>query len=323
MKTNRYNFFFILMLIAISFTLPFLMSHTTHNTMDSHPTHRFSPTVSPQIPAQVSFAGQTIRTDRYDLRERLDRELSSFSYMHSSTMLILKRANRYFPVIEPILKANGVPDDFKYLMAIESNLDTRALSHRGAAGLWQFMKEAGKEYGLEVNTNIDERYHIEKSTRAACRYLKKAYSRYGNWMSAAASYNAGMGRISSSLKEQNADTALDLWLNEETSRYMFRILAIKTIFAHPSQYGFHLTAENFYPMFTYRTDTLKTGIENLAVYAQTHGITYAQLKDANPWLRSTSLENKSGRTYVLKIPHKTSIHYDPSKTRVHNANWLK
>lgn len=323
MRTFKYNFIFILVFITIGISIPFLMGHTTCSVPEQQEAVQFSPVISPQIPVQVSFAGQTVCTDRYDLRERLDRELSSFCYMHSSTMLMLKRANRYFPVIEPILKVNGVPDDFKYLMTIESNLDTRARSYRGAAGLWQFMKEAGKEYGLEINNNIDERYHIEKATHAACRYLKQAYKRYGNWMSAAASYNAGMGRISSSLKAQEAETALDLWLNEETSRYMFRILAIKTIFSHPSRYGFRLTTENFYPMFTYDTDTVTTGIANLTAYAQSHGITYAQLKDANPWLRDTKLENKSGRTYVLKIPHKTSIHYNPSKTRVHNTEWLK
>lgn len=160
---------------------------------------------------------------------------------------MIKRANRYFPIVEPILKENGVPDDFKYLMTIESNLDTRARSPRGAAGLWQFMDTTGKEFGLEVNANVDERYHIEKATRAACRYLKQAYAKYGDWMSVAASYNAGQRRISSSLEQQQADTALDLWLNEETSRYIFRIMAAKLVFSHPAHYGFRLRRENLYP----------------------------------------------------------------------------
>ena len=197
-------------------------------------------TVSPDVPDVVVFAGDTLRLDRADLRERMDREQCAFTYMHASTLLALKRANRYFPVIEPILRQEGVPDDLKYLAVIESSLDERAYSPAHAAGLWQFIEATGRQYGLEVNDHIDERYHVEKATRAACRYLKDAYARYGDWLTVAASYNAGQGRISRELERQEADRATDLWLNKETTRYMFRLLAAKELFANPRRFGFCL-----------------------------------------------------------------------------------
>ena len=276
----------------------------------------------PSVPDRIVFAGQIIDLKRYDHRERMDRELMSFTYMHSSTMLTIKRANRYFPIIEPILKENGVPDDFKYLAVIESSLNTLARSPAGAAGLWQFMPATGREYGLEVNANIDERYHVEKETRAACRYLKEAYERFGNWLCVAASYNAGQGRISSEMKKQLADQAVDLWLVEETSRYMFRLLAAKAVISEPQRYGFLLKREHLYPPIPYREVTVNTGIDSLAVFARRQGITYAQLKDANPWLRERSLANKSRRTYVLKIPTQAGLHYDPRQTVPHRREWV-
>lgn len=320
MKISRYNFSLALIVAAIGCSLPFLISGTT---VPQEREHHPDAVYSPDVPAQAEFAGKAIELNRYDLRERMDRELTTFCYMHSTTMLMLKRANRYFPIVEPILKANGIPDDFKYLMVIESNLDTRARSPRGAAGLWQFMEATGKEFGLKVNKNVDERYHIEKATRAACRYFRKAYERYGDWLSVAASYNAGQRRISSSLEQQDADTALDLWLNEETSRYMFRILAAKAVFSRPSHYGFRLKRENLYPAFRYTDVTVNAPIPSLATFAKSQGISYAQLKDANVWLRDTLLENKSGKTYVLKIPARESVYYNPSHTHVHNPDWIK
>ena len=246
----------------------------------------------------------------------------AFTYMHSSTMLTIKRANRYFPIIEPILKENGLPDDLKYLAVIESSLNPLARSRAGAAGMWQFMKGTGRDFGLEVNTNIDERYHIEKSTRAACDYLKQAYAKYGSWLCVAASYNAGQARISSQLTKQGVDRAVDLWLVEETHRYMFRLLAAKAVLSQPRQYGFLLKRRDLYPPIACTTDTVTTGIANLAAYAKEKGITYAQLKDANPWLRDNFLQNKSGRTYVLKIPTQAGMHYDPEKTQAHNRAWV-
>lgn len=277
---------------------------------------------SPDVPNKVIFAGQEVDLTRYDKRERMDRELMAFTYMHSTTMLTIKRANRYFPIIEPILKANGIPDDFKYLAVIESNLNTLAKSPAGAAGLWQFMPTTGREHGLEVNSNIDERYHIEKETQAACRYLKEAYEKFGNWICVAAAYNAGQARIATQLQKQLADQAVDLWLVEETSRYMFRLLAAKAVIGHPQQYGFLLKREQLYPPLPYTEVTVDTGIANLAQFAQEKGISYAQLKDANPWLRDTSLMNKSGRKYTLKIPTRTGMYYDPKQTIPHNPAWV-
>lgn len=276
----------------------------------------------PAIPEKMVFAGQEMNFDRYDYRERMDRELMSFTYMHSTTMLSIKRANRYFPVIEPILKEYGIPDDFKYLAVIESSLNPLAKSPAGAAGIWQFMQTTGREYGLEVNANIDERYHIEKETRAACKYLKGAYQKYGSWLCVAAAYNAGQARISSQLQKQLVDRAVDLWLVEETSRYMFRLLAAKAVFSSPQRYGFLLKREQLYPPIPCTEQTVTTGIDNLAQFAGKQGITYAQLKEANPWLRDTSLMNKSGRTYVLKIPTREGMYYNPKKTVPHNKHWV-
>ena len=222
----------------------------------------------PTVPEQAIFDGDTIDLRRYDRRERMDREMMSFTYMHSTTMLMLKRANRYFPIIEPLLKANGIPDDFKYLMVIESSLNPIARSPAGAAGLWQFMPATAREFGLEVNDNVDERYHIEKATAAACRYFKQAYAKYGDWMAVSAAYNAGQGRISSQLDKQLADHAMDLWLVEETSRYMFRLLAVKEVFGNPQRFGFLLKREHLYPVIPYKEVTINTEISDLSDFAQ-------------------------------------------------------
>ena len=237
----------------------------------------------PTVPEQAIFDGDTIDLRRYDRRERMDREMMSFTYMHSTTMLMLKRANRYFPIIEPLLKANGIPDDFKYLMVIESSLNPIARSPAGAAGLWQFMPATAREFGLEVNDNVDERYHIEKATAAACRYFKQAYAKYGDWMAVSAAYNAGQGRISSQLDKQLADHAMDLWLVEETSRYMFRLLAVKEVFGNPQRFGFLLKREHLYPVIPYKEVTVNTEISDLSDFAQKQGITYAQLRDERPF----------------------------------------
>lgn len=309
--------------LCAGISLPLLVGNDTfHPERDSVQSETLSYSVPLQVPEEVRFADEVIPLDRYDLRERMDRELMAFTYMHSSTMLTIKRANRYFPIIEPILKENGLPDDLKYLAVIESSLNLLARSRAGAAGMWQFMKGTGRDFGLEVNTNIDERYHIEKSTRAACDYLKQAYAKYGSWLCVAASYNAGQARISSQLTKQGVDRAVDLWLVEETHRYMFRLLAAKAVLSHPQQYGFLLKRRDLYPPIPYTTDTVTTGITDLASYAQDKGITYAQLKDANPWLRDNFLQNKSGRTYVLKIPTQAGMHYDPKKTVPHNRAWV-
>lgn len=322
-RNSRYILITAAIALCIGSTLPFLVGSSRLNPeRDSVKSEVPYCVTSPTVPNKIDFAGQEIDLKRYDHRERMDRELMSFTYMHSSSMLIVKRANRYFPIIEPILKANGIPDDFKYLAVIESSLNPLAKSPAGAAGLWQFMPATGKEFGLEVNNSVDERYHIEEETKAACKYLKQAYNKYENWICVAASYNAGQGRISTQMQKQMVDQAVDLWLVEETSRYMFRLLAAKAVISNPQQYGFLLKREHLYPSIPYTEVTVTTGIDNLAQYAKDKGIIFAQLKDANPWLRDTSLMNKSGRTYVLKIPTQEGMYYDPKKTVPHNKNWV-
>ena len=321
----RYTSYLITAVISLSIGLmiPLLYSHSSiDRTTEAIESEVPYCVASPQVPASVSFAGQEIDLTRCDLRERMDRELMAFTYMHSSTLLTMKRANRYFPVIEPILKAHGLPDDLKYLAVIESSLNPKAKSPAGAVGLWQFMPATAKEYGLEVNNEVDERYHIEKETEAACRYLKASYERYGNWICVAASYNAGPARISSQLKLQMAEQAVDLWLVEETSRYMFRLLAAKAVVEQPRRYGFLLKKEQLYPPMTYRTDTVRGPIDTLARYAQKHQLSYAQLKEANLWLRSTRLTNRLRRPYVILLPEPESLYYDPKRTRSHNPNWV-
>ena len=259
--------------------------------------------VDPSVPDFIEFAGKKIRFDRDDLYERMDRELIAFTYMHSTSILMLKRAERIFAQVEPVLKAQGIPDDLKYLMVIESNLDPKALSRAGAAGLWQMMKATGQRYGLEVNNVVDERYNIRKETVAACKYLREAYAKYGDWMTVAASYNAGQAGISRQLKLQRQKKAMDLLLVEETSRYMFRILAAKYFMENPHLFGFSIEEKQKYPYRKPRKiiETDKP-IESLIDFAEKNGTSYARLKEANLWLRDTLLTNKSGKKYEIIIP---------------------
>lgn len=278
----------------------------------------------PQVPSEMTFAGQTIKLDRADLRERMDRELVAFTYSHTNSTLMIKRANRLFPQIEPILKRMGVPDDLKYLMVIESNLDPQAASSAGAAGLWQFIQSTGRSYGLEVNANIDERYHIVKATEAACRFLREAYDKYGNWMTVAASYNGGQQGMDRRIVDQHQTDAMDMWLVSETSRYMFRLLAAKMMFENPQQFGFNFRREDLYPYIPVKEQVKITDpVPDLVSFAGQHGISYADLKRANLWLRESKLNNSSHRTYYIDIPDVEAEHYDPSKTRIHNQAWVK
>lgn len=261
------------------------------------------PVRPPQVPAFIVFAGDTIRFDRADLYERMDRELTAFTYSHTNSILMLKRAGRVFPQVEPLLAENGVPDDLKYLMAIESNVSETAVSVAGAAGLWQFMREVGREYGLEVSMTVDERYNVRKETEAACTYLKKAYARFGDWMTVAASYNGGINGIARRREQQHQSKALDLTLVEETSRYMFRILVAKMMFEDPAQFGFEVEEADRYPYIPPKRTVVVSGeIDDLAEFAGRYGITYAQLRRANPWLRDTKLSPARGKTYEIAIP---------------------
>jgi len=258
---------------------------------------------SPKVPRYVVFAGDTVRFDRSDLYERMDRELIAFTYSHTNSLLMLKRSERYFRQVEPILMLYGIPDDLKYLMAIESNLSPKALSTAGAAGLWQFTKTAGREYGLVIDNEVDERYNIEKETVAACQYLKKSYARFGDWMTVAASYNAGPGGVSKRLTDQRQKSALDLLLLEETSRYMFRVLTAKLFFEKPELFGFKVDQFEKYPYYPPKNKVTVSGpIESLVDFAEKNGCSYYQLKEANLWLRDNKLVNKAGKTYEIIIP---------------------
>lgn len=253
------------------------------------------------LPYEIWFAGERIPLEMFYIAENLERELIVNTYWHSSTMLLLKRAGRWLPVIEPILEEQGVPNDLKYLCMIESNL-TNIRSPAGAVGFWQFMESTAKEYGLEVNTNVDERYHLEKATRAACRYFKKAYDKYGSWALVAAAYNAGTKRIDGFLSEQQASSYFDLLMAEETERYLFRMIAIKMIMNDPDKYGFYPLAEPQYQPLKWRTMLVVESIPNLAEFAWSQGISYKLLKYFNPWLRSNQLPVSSGKSYEIKIP---------------------
>jgi len=256
---------------------------------------------SQYFPVEVDFAGEKAPLQISDVKERFDRELLVNANLHSSTLLIIKRANRAFPVIEPILAQYGVPDDFKYLAVIESAL-TNAVSPSGAKGVWQFMPETAKEKGMEVNDIVDERYHLVKSTEAACKYLLTAKQKFGSWTLAAASYNGGMNGINKKIEEQKVTDYYDLLLTDETSRYVFRILALKEIMKSPSKFGFNLVANELYPLLPSKTIVVDSTINDLATFAKSQGINYKILKLHNPWMRDKKLSNTSKKRYEIEIP---------------------
>lgn len=282
----------------------------------------FSIVLNPEVPKQITFANQKIDLDRIDMWERLDRELTSLTYTHGSTLLTLKRANRFFPILAPILKENGLPLDFLYLACTESMLDTRAYSPAKAAGLWQFIPATGKAYGLEINEYVDERLNIEKATIAACKYLKESYKKYGNWESVACAYNAGNGRITSELTKQQVTSSFDLHLVSETSRYMFRILAYKIILENPRNYGFFVTENQLYQPIECDIVEVNTPIADWPTWAKEHGITYAQLREQNPWIQAKYLHNRSGKVYKVKVPQKESLYRSSQKKNVYNPSWI-
>ncbi|WP_248723887.1 lytic transglycosylase domain-containing protein [Seonamhaeicola sp. ML3] len=254
-----------------------------------------------QVPEHLDFAGEAMPLNNPDILERMDRELLVNTYWQSNGLLMFKRSKKYFPIIEPILAKYGVPDDFKYLAVIESGL-TNAVSPAGARGVWQIMKATGKENGLEVNTNVDERYHLKKATEVACKYLLDAKESLGSWTLAAAAYNAGKAGVSRRLGEQNVTDYYDLLLGEETGRYLFRIVALKEILSHPNKYGFNFRDKDLYtniPTFKVEVDTAVT---DFSMFAQEFGINYKILKLHNPWLRERHLNNKSRKRYEIEIP---------------------
>ena len=249
----------------------------------------------------ISFAGERVPLEMFNIRERYERELLSTCYFHSNTMLLVKRSKRWFPVIEPILKKYGVPDDFKYLCVTESTL-TNAVSPAGAVGFWQFLERTGKEFGLTINKDVDMRYNVELETEAACRYFLKSYEIYHNWTLVAASFNAGIRRLNKFLKEQKVNSYYDLLMADETERYIFRILAFKTILENPEQYGIYVSKSLEYKPFRYKTVVVRKSVDSWADFAKKHDITYKLLKIFNPWLRSNSLKIRKGEVYEIKIP---------------------
>lgn len=301
---------------------------------DKTATTPFSPVYSPEIPRYVELCGDKVDLDREDMYERFDREITSMAYGHGSTLAIIKRANRYFPVMAPILKEEGVPMDMLYLACIESSLHPIARSGAGAAGFWQIMPATARENGLVVNDSVDQRYDLELSTRAACRILKRAYAKYGNWESAAASYNGGMGRVSRELAAQEAESAYDLFLNEETSRYMFRLLAMKAIMDNPAAFGYLIKPDQFYYPIDYDVVEVTAPVADWAAWAREHGTTYMQLRNHNPWIIGKSLPApKATRsktkaktqaepaTYRVLVPKKESLSRSNHKPKLFNPNW--
>lgn len=264
-----------------------------------------------KMPENLNLAGESVPIENPDIYERMDRELLVNTYWQSNALLLIKRAHKYFPVIEPILKEYGVPNDFKYLAVIESGL-TQAVSPAGAVGFWQIMEGTGKDYKLEINDNVDERYNIEKSTRVACEYLLASKKRFGTWTMAAAAYNAGNTGVLRQLERQEVSNYYDLLLGEETGRYVFRILALKEIIEHPQKYGFNFGEDQLYkniPTYTVKVDT---SVQNFANFAQKYDLNYKILKLHNPWLREANLANARGKMYNIEIPEK-GYYYQASK----------
>ena len=255
-----------------------------------------------QVPRDLEFAGEVLPLENPDIMERMDRELHVNTYWQSNGFLMFKRAKKYFPVIEPILAKHGIPDDFKYLAVIESGL-TNAKSPAGATGVWQIMKATGREYGLEINKNVDERYNLELATEVACQYLKDSKEMLGSWTLAAAGYNAGMAGIKRRLEDQKVSSYFDLLLGEETGRYVFRIVALKEILNNPDKYGFNFRDKDLYNHIpTYKVE-VDTAVTNFTSFAEKFDINYKILKIHNPWLREAFLNNSSRKKYLIEIPH--------------------
>lgn len=254
------------------------------------------------MPKKVSFAGEPMPLDLYYVKEALERELLSNAYFHSQTIRFIKMAPRFFPVIEPILREHGIPDDFKYLALAESNFDPRAVSPARAVGLWQLMEGTAKDYGLEVDDEVDERYHIEKATGVACEYLKDAHEKFGNWTSVAAAYNRGMSGVQREMDRQQEENYYDLLITTETARYVYRIVALKLILENPEKYHFYIPEEEKYQVIPTKEVEIKASVDNFAEYAEKLGLSYKLFKDFNPWLRENKLSYSGKRRYWVKVP---------------------
>ena len=286
--------YFSILLLGVFLLTSFTLSHkeviNNPNTIQSYP-----------LPENLNFAGESVPIHIPDVYERMDRELMVNAYWHSNSLLMIKRVNKYFPIIEPILKKHNVPADFKYIAVIESGL-INATSPAGAKGIWQIMKSTAKDFKLEVNNNVDERYHLEKTTELACKYFLEAKEKFGSWTLAAASYNSGRARIARYLSTQQVDNYYDLLLGEETGRYVFRILAMKELLNNPKRYGFEVPETHMYKRVVTRKLPVDTAISNLASFAKMHQVNYKELKIFNPWLLENHLNNKSRKQYYIEVP---------------------
>ncbi len=309
MKRDRmWKIFFALVVVANAGMIYLMMMGSavtaTEQEEDLEKLSLYAPYVfsSVKIPDTVTFAGEVVPVNRFDVRESLDRELLVNSYFHSQTLRMIKLAPRYFSIIEPILEKKGVPDDFKYLAVAESSLNPRAVSSARAVGIWQFLAATAQEHGLEINSEVDERYHLEKSTHAACDYLLRSYKKYGNWSMVAAAYNGGMAGVERQMSRQKNNVYYDILFGEETGRYVYRIIALKLIMENPRGYNFQVEENDKYPVVNTRDVEVTGKIDNLADFAIEQNISYKLLKDFNPWLRDYSLTNASRKKYTIKIP---------------------
>jgi len=309
-KNNRYSFSRVVVLLsAISFCVIIGgLFYCSHSEVVKNPGVG-SPVVTQKIyfttvplPEKLDFAHEPVPLDNFDVRESLDREMLSVANFHSQALLYIKKTNRYFAIIEPILRKNEVPEDFKYLALAESGFLDKIVSPSGAVGIWQFMKSAAIENGLEINDEVDERYHIEKATEAACRFLKNSYALNGSWTLVAATYNAGVSGIGKQEILQNSKSYYDLLLNEETSRYIYRILALKLVIGDPLKYGFKVNEDEKYPIIPVTELKMDGSIRNFAEFARANNINYKLFKQFNPWLKQTYLKNPKKKDYTFKIP---------------------
>jgi hypothetical protein len=294
--------FILVLLGTIGF---FLLFWSTDSEPASMPPDSNIVVATPLIPDSLSFSGELVPTRYFDVRESLERELTVNTYWHSQTIWLLQKANRFFPTIEKILKENNIPDDFKYVAVAESGLGN-IVSPVGATGFWQLMEGTAKDYNLEINSEIDERYHLEKATKVACDYFQESYKKYGNWTLAAASFNVGRRGIDRQIERQKETDYYNLLLNSETARYIYRILAFKLVFENPEIYSFNLRKEDLYKPYSFKEVEINTPIESWADFAKKHGTNYKLLKILNPWLRDSMLSNKSRKTYTVKIPKKNT-----------------
>jgi len=297
-----------ILLLVFSSMFFYLKSQLNPNRSPIIITENESRITSPPIPDSLEFCGEKVPLEDFDVYERIDREFLVNAYWHSATLLYFKRANRWFPIIEPILKANGIPDDFKYMSVAESGL-TNAVSSQEAVGFWQILAPVAGKYNLEINDEVDERYNVEKETQAACDYLKEAYSKFNNWTLAAASYNYGINGIENTFQREKTKNYYNMYLNEETYRFVARIIAIKEIFKNPHNYGFYFSDRDLYkPIETFDVK-ISSSIKDLADFSKGYDINYKIIKLFNPWFRQNSLKNKLHKTYTIKIPKSGTIKF--------------